>query len=46
MLIGVVGFISCGKGTVGDLLEQRGFVKDSFVLVLSCLSTSIGNYNN
>ena len=30
MLIGVVGFISCGKGTVGDLLEQRGFKKDSF----------------
>ena len=30
MLIGVVGFISCGKGTVGDLLEQRGFKIDSF----------------
>jgi len=30
MLIGVVGFISSGKGTVGDLLEQRGFKKDSF----------------
>ena len=34
MLIGVVGFISCGKGTVGDLLEQRGFVKDSFATPL------------
>ena len=30
MLIGVVGFIGSGKGTVGDLLEQRGFIKDSF----------------
>lgn len=30
MLIGVVGFIGSGKGTVGDLLEQKGFVKDSF----------------
>lgn len=29
-LIGVVGFISSGKGTVGDLLEQKGFIKDSF----------------
>ena len=30
MLIGVVGFIGSGKGTVGDILEQRGFIKDSF----------------
>ena len=30
MLIGVVGFIGSGKGAVGDLLEQKGFVKDSF----------------
>lgn len=30
MLIGVVGFMGSGKGTVGDLLEQKGFVKDSF----------------
>ena len=30
MLIGVVGFIGSGKGTVGDLLEQKGFIKDSF----------------
>jgi hypothetical protein len=34
MIIGVVGFIGCGKGTVGDLLEQRGFVKDSFATPL------------
>lgn len=31
MLIGVVGFIGSGKGTVGDILERyRGFTKDSF----------------
>ena len=29
-MLTLVGFISCGKGTVGDLLEQKGFVKDSF----------------
>jgi hypothetical protein len=30
MLIGIVGFIGSGKGTVGDILESKGFVKDSF----------------
>lgn len=30
MIIGLVGFIGSGKGTVGDMLEQKGFVKDSF----------------
>jgi hypothetical protein len=30
MLIGIVGFIGSGKGTVGDILEQKGFIKDSF----------------
>lgn len=30
MLIGIVGFINAGKGTVGDILEQKGFLKDSF----------------
>ena len=30
MIIGLVGFIGSGKGTVGDILEQKGFVKDSF----------------
>ena len=30
MIIGLVGFIGAGKGTVGDLLEQKGFIKDSF----------------
>jgi hypothetical protein len=30
MIVGLVGFIGSGKGTVGDILEQKGFVKDSF----------------
>lgn len=30
MIIGLVGFIGSGKGTVGEILEQKGFVKDSF----------------
>lgn len=34
MIIGLVGFIGSGKGTVGDLLESRGFKKDSFAAPL------------
>lgn len=30
MIVGLLGFIGSGKGTVGDILEQKGFVKDSF----------------
>lgn len=30
MIIGLVGFIGSGKGTVGDILETQGFFKDSF----------------
>jgi hypothetical protein len=30
MIVGLVGFIGSGKGTVGDILEQKGFIKDSF----------------
>jgi hypothetical protein len=30
MIIGLVGFIGSGKGTVGDIFEQKGFIKDSF----------------
>ena len=31
MLIGIVGLISSGKGTVADrLVEQHGYKKDSF----------------
>jgi hypothetical protein len=34
MIIGLIGFISSGKGTVGDLLESKGFYKDSFATPL------------
>jgi hypothetical protein len=30
MIVGLVGFLGSGKGTVGDILEQKGFIKDSF----------------
>ena len=30
MLIGVVGFIGSGKGTVGSYLYRKGFYQDSF----------------
>lgn len=30
MLIGIVGFIGSGKGTVGEILTESGFVADSF----------------
>ena len=33
-IIGLIGFISSGKGTVGDLLESKGFYKDSFATPL------------
>jgi hypothetical protein len=34
MLIGVVGFIGSGKGTVGEILTEHGFTKDSFAAPL------------
>ena len=44
MIIGLVGFIGCGKGTVGDFLEQdHHFVKDSFAAPLKdAVSTIFG----
>jgi hypothetical protein len=30
MLIGIVGFMGSGKGTVGDIIQKQGYVKDSF----------------
>jgi len=30
MLVGLVGFIGSGKGTVGDILVEKGYQKDSF----------------
>lgn len=34
MILGIVGFIGSGKGTVGDLLAEKGFHKDSFAAPL------------
>lgn len=34
MIVGIVGFIGSGKGTVGDLLAEKGFHKDSFAAPL------------
>jgi hypothetical protein len=34
MILGLVGFIGSGKGTVGDILTTRGFHKDSFAAPL------------
>lgn len=34
MIVGIVGFIGSGKGTVGDLLVEKGFHKDSFAAPL------------
>lgn len=30
MIVGICGFINSGKGTVGDILQKRGFKKSSF----------------
>lgn len=29
-IVGIVGFIGSGKGTVGDILEEYGYTKESF----------------
>lgn len=34
MIIGLVGFIGAGKGTIGDMLVAKGFHEDSFALPL------------
>jgi dephospho-CoA kinase len=41
MLVGIVGFIGSGKGTVGDLFAKRGFVKDSFAKPLKDAASNI-----
>lgn len=44
MILGIVGFIGSGKGTVGDLLEQKGFKKDSFAAPLKDAVSCIFNW--
>jgi hypothetical protein len=44
MIIGIIGFIGAGKGTVGDILVQRGFHKDSFAAPLKDATATIFNW--
>lgn len=44
MIIGIIGFIGAGKGTVGDILVQRGFHKDSFAAPLKDATAVIFNW--
>jgi hypothetical protein len=45
MIIGIVGFISSGKGTVGDILaNEYGFIKDSFAKPLKDAVSTIFNW--
>lgn len=41
MIIGLVGFIGSGKGTVGELFESHGFIKDSFAKPLKDACSSM-----
>ena len=46
MLIGVVGLISSGKGTVADrLVEKHGYQKDSFAKSLKDAVASMFNWD-
>lgn len=44
MIIGMVGFIGSGKGTVGDYLQQKRFVKESFAKPLKDAVAIIFNW--
>ena len=47
MLIGIVGLISSGKGTVADrLVEKHGYLKDSFAKSLKDAVASMFNWAN
>lgn len=41
MILGIVGFINSGKGTIGDVLESKGFKKDSFAAPLKDAAAKI-----
>lgn len=45
MIIGLVGLISSGKGTVGDMLVKQGYKQDSFASSLKDSAASIFNWD-
>lgn len=44
-IIGLVGLIGSGKGTVGDMLVSRGYVNESFAASLKDATASIFNWD-
>ena len=45
MIIGVLGFIGSGKGTVGDILSDLGFKKESFASHLKDVTAVMFNWD-
>ena len=45
MIVGLVGLIGSGKGTVGDMLIEQGFVQASFAEPLKDATASIFNWD-
>ena len=41
MIVGLLGFIGSGKGTVGDILTERGFTPISFASTLKDVTASL-----
>ena len=44
MIVGCVGFIGSGKGTVGDILIKKGFIKESFAGTLKDVASVMFNW--
>jgi len=45
MIIGIIGLIGSGKGTVGDILSEQGFTQASFAEPLKDATASIFNWD-
>jgi hypothetical protein len=45
MIIGIIGLIGAGKGTVGDMLIEQGFSHESFANPLKDTAASIFNWD-
>jgi hypothetical protein len=45
MIIGIIGLIGSGKGTVGDMLSEQGFTQASFAEPLKDATASIFNWD-